>query len=118
MKYDIRSRDDIASLINSFYSKVRVDETLSHLFASVDWDHHTPIIINFWTMVLLGDQSYSGNPLVKHMHMNLEKQHFERWLLLFTTTVDQLFEGEKANEAKQRAHSIAGIFQYKLNIHS
>ena len=48
--------------------------------------------------------------------MKLEKQDFDRWLSLFTTTVDELFEGQKAEEAKQRAVSIAGIFQYKMNI--
>lgn len=116
MKTDIRSREDIALLITNFYSKVREDELLAPHFATVDWMHHTPIIINFWTMILLGEQSYLGNPLSKHLHMKLEKRDFERWLLLFKTTIDELFKGEKAEEAKQRAVSIAGIFQYKMNI--
>lgn len=116
MKPDIRSKDDIALLISTFYSKVKADEVLSHHFAGVDWDHHTPIIINFWAMVLLGDQTYAGNPMVKHLQMKLQKRDFERWLELFTTTIDELFLGEKAAEAKQRATTIAGIFQYKMNI--
>jgi hemoglobin len=116
MKSDILSKPDVAILISNFYAKVREDSVLAPHFASVDWDHHTPIIVNFWTMILLGEQSYIGNPLGKHLHMKLSKREFDRWLMLFTNTVDELFAGEKAEEAKQRAISIAGIFQYKMNI--
>jgi hemoglobin len=118
MKPDIRSKEDIELLITTFYSKVKEDEVLAHHFAAIDWQHHTPVIINFWTMILLGNQSYVGNPLLKHLSMKLNKHDFERWLLLFTSTVNELFEGDKAEEAKQRAHSIAGIFQHKMNISS
>jgi len=41
-------------------------------------------------------------------------EHFQKWLLLFTETVDQLFEGEKAELAKQRATSIATVMQIKM----
>ena len=116
MKRDIASAADVELLITAFYSKVRVDNIIAHHFNAVDWEHHTPVIINFWRMILLGDQSYIGNPFLKHVHMKLEKQDFDRWLSLFTTTVDELFEGQKAEEAKQRAVSIAGIFQHKMNI--
>jgi hemoglobin len=115
-KYDIKTREDISRLITDFYQRVRQDDQLSFHFKDVDWGHHTPIIIDFWAMILLGESNYKGNPLSKHMHMNLKRTDFERWLELFFKTVDHLFEGEKAEEAKHRATSIAGIFQFKMNI--
>jgi len=49
-----------------------------------------------------------------HRVARLTKKHFTRWLQLFTATVDELFEGEKAELAKQRALSIATVMQLKL----
>ena len=45
----------------------------------------------------------------------LTKEHFERWLKLFTGTVDELFQGTKATTAKEKAQSIAGIMQVKIS---
>lgn len=115
-RHDILTREDVSRLIDKFYSKVRADRQLAPHFAKVDWEHHTPVIIDFWCMILLGDQAYKGNPLVKHLPMVLQKEDFDQWLLLFTTTVDENFEGEKAIEAKQRALSIASIFQFKMGL--
>jgi hemoglobin len=115
-KPDILTEEDITLLINSFYSKVRKDEQLASHFAQVDWEHHTPLIIGFWRMILLGEQGYKGNPLAKHLHMQLKKEDFNRWLFHFTNTVNEHFTGEKAEEAKQRAESIAGIFMFKMGI--
>ena len=44
----------------------------------------------------------------------LQRNILARWLQLFTSTVDELFEGEKAELAKQRAMSIATVMQLKL----
>ena len=53
-----------------------------------------------------------------HTHLNkltpLTKEHFERWLQLFTGTVDELFEGNKAMIAKEKALSIATIMEIKI----
>jgi hemoglobin len=115
-KHDIRTKEDIALLITEFYAKVRKDVRLGPHFTNVDWEHHTPIIIDFWSMILLGDSAYKGNPLAKHLHLPLRKEDFDQWLLHFTTTVDEHFKGEKAEEAKQRAVSIAGVFQFRMGV--
>lgn len=39
---------------------------------------------------------------------------FSEWLLLFTQTVDSLFEREKAEEAKLRAENIARLMLYNI----
>jgi hemoglobin len=115
-KHDIVTKSDISLLINEFYAKVRKDELLAVHFSKIDWEHHTPVIIDFWCMLLLGDQSYKGNPLVKHLQMPLKKEDFARWLFHFTNTINDNFAGEKADEAKQRAQNIAAMFQFKMGL--
>ena len=75
-------------------------------------------MFNFWENVLFYTGNYEGNPMNIHQHLNrvvpLSKQHFERWVLLFNETVDELFEGNKAFFVKQRAISIAVVMQVKI----
>ena len=49
------------------------------------------------------------------MELPIEDVHFDMWLGLFKETIDDLFEGDKAEEAKNRASLIAKTFQSKLN---
>lgn len=116
MKTDIKTREDIMRLVDSFYAKVQKDELLAPVFSHVNWPHHLPIMYNFWSSMLLGDQSYRGNPFQKHLPLPIDTQHFGRWLALFRETVDEHFEGEKASEALMRAESIAGIFQVRMGL--
>ncbi len=116
MKKDITTRDDIQLLVDQFYDQVKVDAVIGPIFGHVDWPHHLPIMYNFWSTMLLGDQSYMGNPFQKHLPLPLKPEHFQRWLTLFTKTVDDHFAGDKAEEVKMRANSIAGIFQHRMGL--
>ncbi len=116
MQKDIKSRADIELLVNQFYNKVNQDVLLAPVFSHVDWPHHLPIMYNFWSSMLLGDQSYQSNPFQKHIHLAINATHFNRWLELFTQTVDEHFAGFKADEVKSRAQSIAGVFQHKMGL--
>ena len=113
---DISEREDIIHLVDSFYTNVREDKLLAPAFSHVDWQHHLPIMYNFWSSMLLGDQSYQGNPFQKHVHLAIDSSHFDRWLELFCHTVDEHFIGFNADEVKSRATSIAGIFQHKMGL--
>lgn len=113
---DINTREDIEKLISRFYEKVRADDLLAPHFGRVDWVKHTPVIVDFWCMILLGGHGYKGNPFEKHMKMQIRQGHFERWLRLFTETVDNNFSGPKATVAKDRAGDIAGVFKHKLGL--
>jgi hemoglobin len=113
---DISNREDIIILVDSFYAKVKNDKMLAPKFAHLDWPKHLPIMYNFWSSMLLGDQSYQGNPFQKHISLSIDFNHFGQWLKLFTDTVDELFTGEKADEVKSRAQSIAGVWQHKLGL--
>jgi len=66
--------------------------------------------------MLLGDRSYFGNPLQKHLPLKISREHFDRWLQLFKATVDERFKGDKADETKMRAESITAIFQFKMGL--
>lgn len=121
MKNDLSNKTDIELLVNTFYDQVKQDETIGYIFtdvAKVDWDHHLPIMYSFWEMMLFGTGGYKGDPMTKHIQLNmktpLNQVHFDRWKKIFTDTVDQLFEGEKANEAKQRASHIANLMAHKV----
>jgi hemoglobin len=121
MKKDIENIEDIKFLVNSFYDKVKADATISYIFndiAKVNWEKHLPLMYNFWENVIFFTGPYSGNPMTAHVKMhsvvNFTPEHFERWLKLFTGTVDELFAGDKAELAKQRAISIATVMQLKI----
>jgi hemoglobin len=44
----------------------------------------------------------------------LTAAYFQQWTHLFTSTVDEMFTGEKAALAKQRAISISTVMQIKI----
>src|SRR5688572_3677735 len=92
---DITSRQDVENMVNKFYDKVKTDQLLGPVFSHVDWPHHLPVMYNFWSSMLLGEQTYRGNPLQKHLPLPIESTHFSRWLELFTQTIDENFQGEK-----------------------
>jgi hemoglobin len=113
---DLDSRKHIEILVSKFYKKVTADSLLGPVFSNIDWDYHLPIMVDFWSSMLLGDMSYQGNPFQKHIGLAITAEHFSQWLKLFIETVDANFEGPKAEEAKSRAQSIVGIFQHKLGL--
>ena len=116
---DIQSEGDIKQLVDEFYRRVRKDDLIGPIFNTVigdDWSHHLPIMYRFWSSILLGANTYHGNPLSVHFKLDISAEHFERWLSYFEPTVDDLFEGEVAEEAKKRARSIAFIMNSKLSM--
>ena len=122
MGKDIKSRKDIEALINSFYDKVKADPVIGFIFnevVRVNWQHHLPVMYDFWENMLLHTGSYTGNPIEIHQRLNqtvpLKRAYFQQWLHLFTSTVDDLFTGITAEMAKQRAFSISGVMQAKLS---
>ena len=121
MKTDIRNREDIAALVNAFYDKVRVNETIGHFFndvVKVNWEKHLPKMYDFWEGIVFGSSDYSGNPINVHKAVHalqaFSKADFDEWLRLFRETVDEMYEGENAELIKQRALSIATVMQLKV----
>lgn len=121
MARDIKDRKDIELLVNEFYKKVRANKILGPIFddiAKLDWENHLPIMYSFWSSMLLGEQSYTRNPMTKHIQLSkiatLGETEFSEWLALFHQTTDELYSGPIASEAKQRAANIARLMLYKI----
>lgn len=113
---DLNNHANIELLVNAFYDKVNKDALLAPVFAHVNWSEHLPVMYKFWSSMLLGEQSYQGNPFQKHMNLKIGTEHFARWIELFLETVDEHFTGEKAIEVKERAQHIAKVFQFKMGL--
>lgn len=120
MKTDIRNRKDIEKLVNAFYEKIKIDGVIGYLFtdiAKVNWELHLPKMYDFWENILFYTANYEGNPMLKHKELHqkstMNETHFQHWNKLFNETVDQLFQGSKADEIKNRASNIAQTMMYK-----
>lgn len=117
MKADIKDRDDIDRLMQLFYERALADDVIGYIFTDVarlDLEHHLPIIGDFWESLLFGTGVYAKhgrNPLLVHRQLDskepLTREHFERWMEIFTTTVDELFLGDRTDYLKMRAAAIA-----------
>lgn len=121
-KKDITTRADIENLIVQFYELVKKDPTIGFIFTGavpINWEHHIPLIVDFWETILLDNMVYKKNAMEVHYNLNkkipLKKEYFSQWLLLFCTTVDELFTGKIATLAKTRATSIAAVMEFKMN---
>lgn len=115
---DITSLDDIKLFVDAFYTQVQQDQLIGPIFNSViqdRWPMHLEKMYGFWQTVLLNERAYSGSPFPPHVKLPLEKQHFDRWLKLFNSTIDINFKGDKADEAKWRAAKMAEMFRYKID---
>jgi len=119
--HDINTRDDCERLVRAFYGRALTDPTIGFIFTDVahlDLEAHVPEITSFWETILLGAQSYGGGAFAPHalLHrkVDLRSGHFERWLILWRTTVDELFAGPRAELAKSHAERVARAFHSRL----
>ncbi|WP_316930114.1 group III truncated hemoglobin [Hymenobacter sp. IS2118] len=114
---DIATEADVRLLVDTFYAKVNHDALLDPVFngfAHVDWPRHLPRMYDFWSGLLLGTARYQGRPFPKHIPLPIDATHFQRWVALFQATVDELFAGPTAAEAKLRGQAIAQVFEARL----
>ena len=117
---DIGDRDDIERLVVDFYRYAAMDEVLGPVFvaAHIDWPGHIETLTDFWAWQLLGERGYTGNPLRAHEPVHarspLGDAHFERWLDLFSSTIDEHFVGPTADMAKGRAAKMAAAMRRLL----
>lgn len=121
MKRDLRNRKDIELLVTHFYDKIKHDYLLNNFFKNFsnnNWEKHLYNMCNFWDNIIFYSGDYEGNPMNLHLHINklsaIEKKHFNQWDTLFIQTVNELFEGEKAELIKNRALNISNIIQTNI----
>ena len=126
LKSEIKERKDIKLLVVSFYSKIREHQILGPIFNGIitDWDSHLELLTDFWEGQLLLERKYRGNPIAVHQEVDrkmdhgITPEHFGLWLNEWFATIDELFEGEVAWIAKNRAQKMSTmlymqIYQYR-----
>jgi hemoglobin len=114
---DIANLKDIQLLVDTFYAKVRKDQTIGYFFndrLEGKWEAHHKKLYRFWHTVLLRRPDYFGHPVPIHFGMQIKKEHFDHWLEVWCTTVDELFAGEIAERAKFRGKTMAKAFYSKI----
>jgi len=121
-KKDIHNRSDVRHLVVSFYEKVRKDDQLGPIFNAVikDWDSHFVLLTDFWETQLFLKKKYHGNPVTAHQNADhivrnsITSAHFGLWLNLWYETIDELFDGETAWIAKNRAQKMSTLLFIKI----
>lgn len=119
---DIQTRTDLEKLLWAFYTKLLADPAISYIFtdvARINLEEHMPSLTDFWEQMLLERNGYRKNVMQIHLDLNAEEsltpEHFKIWLQHFNTTVDEMYTGQIAENAKTRALSIATVMQIKLH---
>jgi hemoglobin len=116
---DIETRADLELLLTEFYKIAPNDAEIGHHFDGIDLASHLPIIVDFWEKVLFGKPVYFNNPLQIHQILHekspLTLENFRRWVEIFSATIDKLFVGRQAENAKLRAKMIAHSLNQRLN---
>lgn len=116
---DIRNDDDIRLLVETFYGRVQDNKRLNYIFSdvsAVDWDHHLPKLVDFWSNLIFQTGRYKGRPFRQHMPLPLEEKDFHIWYKLFEKTVDELFAGNRSEYAKEMASKIAASFSLRMKM--
>jgi hemoglobin len=103
----------IERLVRGFYAKVRSDAVLAPVFDSKikDWEPHLAQMCAFWSSVALMTGRYHGTPMVKHMPLPVDAEHFDRWLELFEATSRELCPPPAAAHFVERARRIAASLE-------
>lgn len=106
---DIETVEDVEVLVRRFYQSVIPDPTLGPIFAgmAVDWSEHIPKLVDFWALRLFDRPGYRGNAAGAHIpvveRIGFGDVEMARWLELWFETIDELYAGEVAQLAKDRA---------------
>jgi hemoglobin len=102
----------ISNLVESFYGAIRGDALLGPIFEShvADWTPHLARMKDFWASVTLESGRFRGNPMLKHIAVGgLDSLHFDRWLVLWNRTLDEVVPNDAAAEVfRAAAERIAG----------
>ncbi len=123
---DLNSRKDIELLVNTFYAKIKEDKILGYIFnESIQdkWPIHLKKLADFWESILFDVPKYTGRPGFKHLVVDanfkniINENHFNQWLAIWHQTCNELFEGDRIEEAKLRATKIgeAQLNHIKIN---
>ncbi|GLP80955.1 group III truncated hemoglobin [Mycobacterium antarcticum] len=120
-RLDLACRADVEALLVRFYGRVLVDDILAEPFAQIRMaglQSHLPVMVDFWQTVLFHAGLYQGSAVLAHQVVHdghaLTAAHFLRWLTLWDSTIDQMYQGQNAERAKIQASRIARAMHRRL----
>ncbi|SIS80922.1 hemoglobin [Zobellia uliginosa] len=124
-KKEIKTRQDVRLLVDTFYGKIREEETLGPIFNGIisDWEAHLELLTDFWETQLFLQRKYHGNPVTAHQEVDdktnhtITSEHFGLWLNLWFATLDELFDGERVWIAKNRAQKMSTMLFMQMYQH-
>ncbi|HRI12826.1 MAG TPA: group III truncated hemoglobin [Verrucomicrobiota bacterium] len=98
----------LKDLLRHFYADVRQDRVLAPIFEARihDWPKHLETIQSFWARQTGGPSNYAGGFATAHLPLDLQEEHFQRWLGLWERQCRQQFDPEVADLLIQRALEI------------
>ena len=109
------TEEQLATLVERFYAKVRSDDILGPVFDAAvdDWPNHLEKLSAFWSSVMLTTGRYRGNPMAAHMkHKSaIEPSMFVRWLGLWRATAREILDERGAEAVIAKAERIAESLQ-------
>lgn len=106
------TRENLRILMTKFYVKALDDEILGPFFKDEigddindeDWFEHIDLLADFWLTKMLGKDTYYGNFVGAHVKLPLIKRDsFDRWLVLFNETADEVYSSNIADDFKKKA---------------
>ena len=120
-KPDLDCRENIERFVDLFYQRMLADPQLAPIFvdvAEIDLAVHLPHIKDYWCKLLLVESAYQRHTMNIHRQLHgkrpLRAEDFQRWLAFFAATLEDNFQGERADRAGQVAASIAANMQASL----
>lgn len=109
------TEQQIATLVELFYAKVREDDILGPVFnhAVDDWPAHLEKLSAFWSSVMLTSGRYKGNPMAAHLkhRPSIDPAMFGRWLGLWRETANETLDRSAAANVVAKAERIAESLQ-------
>jgi hemoglobin len=113
------TEQEISTLVDRFYAKVRLDPDIGPIFNAVvdDWPHHLALLKDFWSTVMLTTRRYKGDPMMRHLQLPLDPDHFERWLALFAETAKEVLPPDHAAAIIAKSQRIAQNFKMGIAFH-
>ncbi|WP_116772483.1 group III truncated hemoglobin [Maribacter litoralis] len=113
----IANREDVSLLVHTFYDKIRQHDMLGPIFnahiTEEQWTAHLSKLTDFWESNLFGVRTFRGSPSKAHVKVDknlnhtVSQNHFAQWLQLWFETIDELYEGELADRAKEMARRMS-----------
>lgn len=119
------TKDNIHTFVKTFYQKVTKNSLIGFHFTNIlgndfnneSWKDHILVLEDFWQSMVLGTNSYAGNPFSSHVKLQgLNKESFETWLKIFFETLDEIYDTKTSIPFKEAGSIIAQNFMRNIKL--